>query len=188
MSRTSQVLLAVLAVTAMFTIVPMVFGQEVPAEKRVVRGERPPIKVFAIRHSKSQEVERVLRSFFGKRGRVTIASDVKSNSILASGSRSELARIESMITTLDCEAPKSKQPQDIRVDVIKLANRQADHLQPIIFEMFQSRGTPGRAPLRVIADHQLNALVIRADEKTMLQIKALIIQLDVKIPARKDKK
>ncbi|UCG31987.1 MAG: hypothetical protein JSU68_10015, partial [Phycisphaerales bacterium] len=126
---------------------------------------------------------------------VTITSDAPTNSILASGPTQAIDYIESMIEKLE--------GQDIEKEIVKsiqLQHTTVEEALPVLNEIFAARGTTGgaggrlRMPARqgeqeavetafaqvlITGDARTNTLIVKAVEKDMAEVEALIAKLDV---------
>lgn len=110
-----------------------------------------------------------------------IIADERSNRLIARGSPETLVRVERLVSELDVEARQG----DGNTEVIFLDNASASSMA----ELLRGLADPGaqteeaentNAVARtVLADEELNALVIRAEASEMADLKRIIGQLDI---------
>jgi len=192
MSNTSKVLIALIAVLALFTFAPAAFAQSPESIATAKPVSQSLVKVVALKYATAHELETVIRQLKSpNRGRTdfTIASDNRTNSLLIRGSEKEMARIEGMIAALDRNtvAPKRLTPQAPQIEVISIEHRRAATLGPVVMAVFADdagrRPRVARAlpPVRVVIDDELNAVIVKATKSEMDQVRSLIARLDVPI-------
>lgn len=111
--------------------------------------------------------------------RVTIVASERTNSLVIKGERETVSRVKLLIGQLDVPANRSGSTQ-----VIRLAHSDAAELAEILKNIIgdDDQNTEGSNNVKVSiqADEALNALVVRADPSTMLEIKDIIASLDVR--------
>ncbi len=110
--------------------------------------------------------------------RVTIVASERTNSLVVKGDKTSVARVKALIGRLDVPANRSGSTQ-----VIRLAHSDATELAEIlkaIIEEDEGGSDSGSFKFSIQADEALNALVVRADPSTMLEIKDIISSLDVR--------
>ncbi|MFT7304824.1 MAG: general secretion pathway protein D [Candidatus Azotimanducaceae bacterium] len=110
--------------------------------------------------------------------RVTIVASERTNSMVVKGEVQTVARVKDLIEKLDVPANRSGSTQ-----VIRLSHSSAVDLAEILEKIIGDDGsnnTTGKVKVSIQPDEALNALVIRADPSTMLEIKDIIDSLDVR--------
>lgn len=110
--------------------------------------------------------------------RITIVASERTNSMVIKGEVQTVARVKDLIERLDVPANRSGSTQ-----VIRLAHSDAVDLAEILEKIIGDDGsndTTGKVKVSIQPDEALNALVIRADPSTMLEIKDIIDSLDVR--------
>lgn len=111
--------------------------------------------------------------------RVTIVASERTNSLVIKGERETVSRVKLLINQLDVPANRSGSTQVIRLahsDAVELA----EILKNVIGEGDQGGENSNSVKVSIQADEALNALVVRADPSTMLEIKDIIASLDVR--------
>ena len=126
---------------------------------------------------------------------VTITSDTPTNSILASGPTQAIDYIESMIEKLEGQEIEKE-----AVKTIQLVHTTVEEALPVLTETFAPRGATGGAGGRlrmpggagqqeavqtavsqviITGDSRTNTLIVKAVERDMAEVEALIARLDV---------
>ena len=111
--------------------------------------------------------------------RVTIVASERTNSLVIKGERETVSRVKLLIDQLDVPANRSGSTQVIRL-AHSDASELAEILKNIIGEGDQSGENTNSVKVSIQPDEALNALVVRADPSTMLEIKDIIASLDVR--------
>lgn len=111
--------------------------------------------------------------------RVTIVASERTNSLVIKGERETVSRVKLLINQLDVPANRSGSTQVVRL-AHSDATELAEILKNIIGEGDQGSDNSNSVKVSIQADEALNALVVRADPSTMLEIKDIIASLDVR--------
>lgn len=111
--------------------------------------------------------------------RVTIVASERTNSLVVKGERETVSRVKTLIERLDVPANRSGSTQVIRL-AHSDATELAEILRNIIGEGDQGGESTNSVKVSIQPDEALNALVIRADPSTMLEIKDIVASLDVR--------
>jgi type II secretory pathway component GspD/PulD (secretin) len=106
---------------------------------------------------------------------------VQSNSLMISGEKEQVERVESIVKTIDEMASDSMKPQMI---FLEYAN--ANDLLPTLEEMFIEqtgrrggrRGGSTQEPPVIVANEALNSLIVRASPADFTQIQGTVAMLD----------
>lgn len=111
--------------------------------------------------------------------KLTIVANERTNSLVLKGSRETVARARSLVTQLDVPANRSGS-----IQIVRLAHADAKAMAEILNNVVSTK-SPNEKTAQVVetsiqADEALNALVIRADPSTMLDLKEIIAGLDVR--------
>lgn len=204
MSRTKLIMLSLLAILALFTFVPMAFGQSPqalsasaqPVQATATAGRPRPIstgeiKVLSIKNASASNLSLVLRELFRKSRTVSVVPDTRTNSLVLSGTQRELDRIAALVDTLDSEstATTKKKPYRHETSVIVLKNRQAPAVGDVVSALYarraatapRTRGAADQGAVRIVIDEELNAIVAQGSPEAMKDIKLLVTQLDVAV-------
>ncbi len=111
--------------------------------------------------------------------KVTIVASERTNSLVVKGERETVSRVKQLIDQLDVPANRSGSTQVIRL-AHSDATELADILRNIIGEGDQGGDSNNSVKVSIQPDAALNALVIRADPSTMLEIKDIVASLDIR--------
>ena len=110
--------------------------------------------------------------------RITVVANERTNSLLIKGERETVSRVRLLIERLDVPANRSGS-----TEVIRLAHSDAVELAEILTNIIgedEREETSGSVKVNIQPDEALNALVVRADPSTMLEIKDIVAGLDVR--------
>ncbi len=111
--------------------------------------------------------------------KLTIVANERTNSLVLKGERETVARVRNLIAKLDVPANRSGS-----IKVIRLAHADAKAMAEILNNVVSDDGPSDKSTQKVKtsiqADEALNALVIRADPTTMLDLREIIANLDVR--------
>jgi type II secretory pathway component GspD/PulD (secretin) len=134
---------------------------------------------FALKHSKSAEVAKVLQDIFGTRNKtLRFAVDEKANSILATGPADELATVQAVLMELDKPSDKVKAPGDSPkpdFQVLKLRYVEAATIASTLQSLFVD---PNKT-VRIVAEPITNTLLIQASPADLTKVLSVIEKLDV---------
>ena len=110
--------------------------------------------------------------------RVNIVASERTNSLILKGEQKTVERVEDLVKRLDVPANRTGATQ-----VIRLAHADAEEMAEILKNIVTDSRTGEQANKRAVSiqpDKALNALVIRADPTTMLELREVIASLDVR--------
>ena len=112
--------------------------------------------------------------------KITIVASERTNSLVIKGEEETVSRVLKLVRSLDVPANRSG-----TVQVIRLAHADAEQLAELLNGLVAKGGgskeTPGQdVAVSIQADASLNALVIRANPSTMLELREVISDLDVR--------
>ncbi len=110
--------------------------------------------------------------------RVTVVASERTNSLVIKGEETTVSRVQLLIKQLDIPANRSGSTQ-----VIRLAHADAEELSEILKNIISDSDQEEKSnniAVSIQPDKALNALVIRADPSTMLELKDIIQSLDVR--------
>ncbi len=139
---------------------------------------RPEIEVVPLQHAGSNAVAKMILSLQEKlvgsiQGRVSVTSLGKPNALLLIGWGEAVAATKELIAKLDQPASA-----DAQFEVIPLQHAAASELQTQLRAFFLTR--EGLAPIiQSMADNRINAIVVHAPPRDLLEIRRLVAQLDV---------
>lgn len=168
----------------------------------VDRAESDELEIIRLKYASASELVRILNSLNQTAGKndpsiLTLAADDRTNSILMTGDRG--ARLKARTTIMHLDTPL-EDGGNTNVIYLKYAN--AENLVSILTGIQQSTGKTGKSPsvakspvvaaarsgsgatigenAIIQADADTNALIITADPNTLLNLKAVIRQLDIR--------
>ena len=110
--------------------------------------------------------------------RVTVVASERTNSLVLKGERYTLEKVKALISQLDVPANRSG-----TIKVIRLAHSDATKLAEILTNIASNSNqneSSAMVEVSVQADEAINALVIRADPATMIDIMDIVDSLDVR--------
>ncbi|MHA7879265.1 MAG: type II secretion system secretin GspD [Saccharospirillum sp.] len=119
----------------------------------------------------------------GVRG-VHLVGDERSNRIIMKGEAEARAQIRTLIGELDIPAPENTSSRVLFLNNASAA-RMAELLRGLTGQAQQASGGTGgqtapTVPVSILADEDLNALVVRAEPSMMTEIESIVNQLDVR--------
>ena len=109
--------------------------------------------------------------------KITIVANERTNSMVIKGEAQTVQRVKQLIERLDVPANRAGSTQ-----VIRLAHSDAVAMAEILKNVIGDNNNEqnNKVKVSIQADEALNALVIRADPSTMLEIKNIIASLDIR--------
>ncbi len=111
--------------------------------------------------------------------KITIVASERTNSLVLKGEKDTIKRVQDLIKQLDVPANRTG-----GIQIVRLAHSDAKLMADILNNLVADKGTKDKPGLNVDisiqADEALNALVIRADPSTMMDLKDIIAGLDVR--------
>lgn len=113
--------------------------------------------------------------------KVTVVASERTNSLVVKGEQDTVKRVAALVRKLDIPANRSS-----TVQVVRLAHANAEQLAELLKNLVADGGTNGKettgqdVKVSIQPDTSLNALVIRANPSTMLELKEVITDLDVR--------
>jgi general secretion pathway protein D len=111
--------------------------------------------------------------------KITIVASERTNSLVLKGERETVARVKNLITKLDVPANRAGS-----IQIVRMAHADAKSMADILTNLVSSKATADKTgqniEVNIQADESLNALVIKADPATMIDLKEIIASLDVR--------
>tara|TARA_B100001964_G_scaffold240594_1_gene310757 strand:+ start:2409 stop:4313 length:1905 start_codon:yes stop_codon:yes gene_type:complete len=111
--------------------------------------------------------------------KITIVASERTNSIVLKGEKETVARVKALVARLDVPANHSG-----AIQVVRLAHADAKQMAEILTNLVSEKRSGEKSTTQtsttIQADETLNALVIRADPSTMLDLREIIEGLDVR--------
>ncbi len=146
------------------------------------------VRVVTLLYSNAEEVKTAVQEYLRKpggsagRGTAELAGDVRlavldqTNAVVVSGDLTRVEHIEKLITEMDIAGEKGSIPQ-----IIVLQYLNVGRVLPSLEEMFEERrggGRSGQQPPVIVANENLNALVVRGSPTDVRAIEAIVAKLD----------
>ncbi len=112
--------------------------------------------------------------------KVTVVASERTNSLVVKGEKDTVRRVADLVRSLDVPANRSG-----TVKVVRLAHSDAEQMAELLNNLVSNntgdKDAPGQnVETRIQADTSLNALVIKANPSTMIELKEIINELDVR--------
>ncbi len=130
-------------------------------------------------------LESLLASEVGSQGRgfsrLQLVADERSNRIILKGEIQSIMRAKELIRTLDVPAPAASSSRVIflnHADAEIMANNLTGIAGTVLREQTEE-GAPQQSDVTILADTDLNALVVRADPQVINELEGIIAQLDI---------
>ena len=112
--------------------------------------------------------------------KVTIVASERTNSLVVKGEEDTVQRVSSLVRSLDVPANRTGTVQVLRL-AHSDAGKMAELLSNLISDETEEQGANSqKVRTNIQADLSLNALVIRAKPSTMIELKSIINDLDVR--------
>ncbi|MCY4533592.1 MAG: type II secretion system secretin GspD [Gammaproteobacteria bacterium] len=156
--------------------------------RKIDVAENPTIEIVDLKHAWVEDMIELLQELapdeIGKTAtspnKVSIVASERTNSLVLRGEEEVVNNVKDLVLRLDIPANRSS-----TVQVMRLAHSDATELADILKNLVSS--VEGSQPdneqkvkVSIQPDAALNALVIRADPSTMLEMKEIISELDVR--------
>jgi general secretion pathway protein D len=111
--------------------------------------------------------------------KLTIVANERTNSLVLKGEKETLIRVKKLIAKLDVPANRSGS-----IQIVRLAHADAKTMAEILNNVISEKGAKDKSSKNfttsIQADEALNALVIRADPTTMMDLREIISSLDIR--------
>ena len=112
--------------------------------------------------------------------KVTVVASERTNSLVVKGEKDTVKRVADLVRSLDVPANRSG-----TVQVVRLAHSDAEQMAELLNNLVSNNSGDKDAPgqnveTSIQADASLNALVIKANPSTMIELKEIINELDVR--------
>ncbi len=156
--------------------------------RKIDVAENPTIEIVDLKHAWVEDMIELLQQLapdeIGKTAtspnKVSIVASERTNSLVIRGEKEVVNNVRDLVLRLDIPANRSS-----TVQVVRLAHSDATELAEILKNLVSS--VEGSQPdneqkvkVSIQPDAALNALVIRADPSTMLEMREIISELDVR--------
>ena len=128
------------------------------------------LRIIPVHNSSASSIVSTIRPFLSKSGHVSAYS--ATNSLIISGRKSNLDRIESLVKKMDSD-------DSYHVQVVKLKYASAKKIETILNSLQSHSGRHGKkAPFSVTADESGNTILVTGNAGQQQRISKLIHQLD----------
>ena len=156
--------------------------------RKIDVAENPTIEIVDLKHAWVEDMIELLQQLapdeIGKTAtspnKVSIVASERTNSLVIRGEEEVVNKVKDLVLRLDIPANRSS-----TVQVVRLAHSDATELADILKNLISSDegsqpDNEQKVKVSIQPDAALNALVIRADPSTMLEMKEIISELDVR--------
>jgi len=156
------------------------------------KAERATLRLFQLRYASAVELQRTLRQIFQTRfrnirrsGAATAAEpdfavDARSNQLVVTASTEELAEVESLLSQLDVEDGRERNP----LTVIELAAATPSAAARILDQAVIGGDERLRATTLVLSDDASGVLLVRADAPTLAEMRDVLERIDREATSR----
>jgi general secretion pathway protein D len=145
--------------------------------ERLSEETEPVIEVYPLKHIRGESIHRIIIQvqqdlIGGRQGRVSITPLIKPDSLLLIGWGEAVVAVKELIKKLDKPVPP-----DTQFKVFHLLHAPVYTVSTTVIQALANRG--GLAPsVEVIPDVRTNSLIVRASDRDMAEVAALISELD----------
>ena len=153
--------------------------------------DRPTLRLFELRYARASELGDTLEDIFEARYRnqrragnaifePEFAIDERSNQLIVTASTEELAEVERLLTRLDVEDGREKNP----LTVLELAAASPTAAAALLDQAVIGSDERLRSTTLVLPDDQSGILLVRADEDTLAELKSVLARIDREATSR----
>ena len=156
--------------------------------RKIDVAENPTIEIVDLKHAWVEDMIELLQQLapdeIGKTAtspnKVSIVASERTNSLVIRGEEEVVNKVKDLVLRLDIPANRSS-----TVQVVRLAHSDATELAEILKNLVANvdvvqQADDQKVKVSIQPDAALNALVIRADPSTMLELREIISELDVR--------
>jgi type II secretion system protein D len=148
--------------------------------------QQATLKIYSLKHAKSDELQDTLRSLFQARFRSMrdelgagaiqpeFASDERTNTLLVTASPEQLAEIDGLLKDLDAATGEERHP----LRIIELAAAQPQKAAEIIKQVVIGTDQARRSSTLIAADNESGVLLVRAADDVNAEIDQLLPLID----------
>lgn len=152
--------------------------------KNLDSSESEELEVVQLEHAWVGDLKGILEKLIpdvskSKNSTISVVADERSNRLIVKGEKSARQRIVALVTRLDQPV---KQDGSARVIYLKHADAEkvAETLKGLVTEGASGKDNKGQQKANIIADKDMNALVVKASPSDMAEIEDVIRQLDIR--------
>ena len=145
--------------------------------ERISEETEPVIEIYPLKHVRGESIQQIIEQvqqdlIGGRQGRISITPLVKPDSLLLIGWGEAVEAVKELIEKLDTPVPP-----DTQFKVFRLLHAPVYSVSMTITQLLASRG--GLAPrVELIPDSRTNSIIVRASDRDMVEVAALIKELD----------
>jgi len=145
--------------------------------ERLSEETEPVIEIYPLTHVRGESIQQIIEQvqqdlIGGRQGRVSITPLVKPDSLLLIGWGEAVEAVKELIEKLDTPVPP-----DTQFKVFRLLHAPVYAVSMTITQLLNNRG--GLAPhVELIPDSRTNSIIVRASDRDMVEVAALIKELD----------
>ena len=145
------------------------------------------VKIIHLQHASASEISRILNTLLlqgkGKFGQVKVIEDSRTNSIIVSANKKDLAKVKSLVAEMDTPSKGTGNAQ-----VIYLKYSKAETLVPVLLGVSEKLKTKlgktesigSNKNISIQADKNSNALIITAPHDLFNSLKGIVQKLDIR--------
>jgi general secretion pathway protein D len=152
--------------------------------KNLDSSESEELEVVQLEHAWVGDLKGILEKLIpdvskAKNSTISVVADERSNRLIVKGEKSARQRIVALVSRLDQPV---KQDGSARVIYLKHADAEkvAETLKGLVTEGASGKENKGQQKANIIADKDMNALVVKASPSDMAEIEDVIRQLDIR--------
>ncbi len=152
--------------------------------KNLDSSESEELEVVQLEHAWVGDLKGILEKLIpdvskAKNSTISVVADERSNRLIVKGEKSARQRIVALVSRLDQPV---KQDGSARVIYLKHADAEkvAETLKGLVTEGASGKDNKGQQKANIIADKEMNALVVKASPSDMAEIEDVIRQLDIR--------
>jgi len=155
--------------------------------RRIDNAGNMEVKIIHLQHASASEISRILNTLLlqgkGKFGQVKVIEDGRTNSIIVSANKKDLAKIKGLVADMDTPSKGTGNAQ-----VIYLKYSKAETLVPVLLGVSEKlktksskKGSTGsNKDISIQADKNSNALIITAQHDLFNSLKGIIQKPDIR--------
>jgi len=141
------------------------------AQKELIEGYKKPItRIFALKNATAEEAKSILDSYVKEGAQVNIVADARLNTLIVTGSKEEIEKIEGIISTID----KELLTRTFKIDNAIYEN-EIEAIKNMLGIIVPEEG-------RVIIDSRQSEIVVKGTKEELDNVETMIAGLDKRAP------
>ncbi len=141
------------------------------AQKELIEGYKKPItRIFALKNATAEEAKSILDSYVKEGAQVNIVADARLNTLIVTGSKEEIEKIEGIISTID---------EKLLTKTFKIDNaiykEEIEAIKNMLGIIVPEEG-------RVIVDSRQSEIVVKGTKEELDNVETMIAGLDKRAP------